>query len=193
MSISKHSKTIFLDMDGVVADFTGAVHKIFHYTPPHHSVKVPYDVEISMGVTEDAMWDTIYAYHVPFWSSLEVYPWAKELYAKLQEIAPVVFLTSPCRRGYSAMGKTEWLRIFTGDPEFRDYIITDRKHYCARDNAVLVDDSPVKIRKFIDKGGKGVLFPRQWNDGPVIEPEHLVQYTCDAVKWELGLSVDQPS
>ena len=169
MSISKHKKTIYCDVDGVVAAWTETVRSMFGFPQLAWDAKVPYDAELSMpGVTEQMLWDRVNEAGVPFWSALPLYPWSLDLYTKLQEIAPVVFLTSPCRKGHSHHRKYLWLQAFTSDERFRHYIITSEKHLLARDNAVLVDDAPVKIKAFTNHGGKGVLFPRPWNDGPVI-------------------------
>ncbi len=56
----------------------------------------------------------------------------------------------------------------------------------ARPNTALVDDCQEKLVKFAKWGGKPVLFPRQWNDGPVLEDSELVEYTVQQVRAALG-------
>ncbi len=176
---------IFLDMDGVIAAWSETVYKMHNWTPPAKHVKLVYDVQHSIGITEDQMWEPIYAAGPQWWAELPVYPWTTELVAKLRKIAPVTILTSPCWRGHSALGKTQWLKRQFGDA-FRDYVITSKKYLLARPNTVLVDDCPEKLVKFAKWGGKPVLFPRQWNHGPVLEDSELVEYTVQQVREALG-------
>ena len=40
---------------------------------------------------------------------------------------------------------------------------TIRKHFCARPDALLIDDSDHNVEAFLAHGGQAILVPRPWN------------------------------
>ncbi|KKN19932.1 hypothetical protein LCGC14_0940610, partial [marine sediment metagenome] len=84
-------------------------------------------------------------------------PWAKDLYSKLNEKSGLLaFLTSPSDNPDCAAGKVKWIKKHF---DTKNFIITPRKHFCARPNSILIDDTQKKVDQFIKHGGKAFLWP----------------------------------
>lgn len=158
---------ILLDMDGVICDWCGAacahfgqdINDVLNVQPPGH-----FGIEFGMGITREKLWAGLDGIGEEFWSEcIRQYPWAKQLYADCMKMAPTYFLTSPSIHTVSASGKIKWLRKFTGDQKFRDYIFTTHKHLLAKPGNVLVDDDDEKVSSFRAAGGHAILFPQRWN------------------------------
>lgn len=123
-----------------------------------------------------------------FWDKLESFPWTMKLYNKLNELAPVVLLTSPSWSTRAPSQKVKWIKRHFGRHTKR--IITAEKHWCAAPGRVLVDDAKHNIRKWKEWGGTGILFKRPtntpWEDLP--RPEQVVDLTYAEVKSALDQS-----
>lgn len=160
------TRTIFLDIDGVLADFAGGVCNLYGIDRDLAYESWPegtYDVCDALGIDTEEMWMRIDARGVRFWEQLQPYPWAHEVFATCHEHGRVVLLTSPSYHWTSAAGKVAWIQRHLG-PNFRDYLIGPPKHACAHDRAVLVDDSESNVRAFTQHGGQGITFPAPWNN-----------------------------
>jgi len=155
MAIKK--PTVFLDMDGVIVDFDGGVHKKYGIEPEEHRT-FDYDYNRMFGCSEQEFWSSL---DHDFWVNLEFTAWAKQLLEVLEPYKPCL-LTSPARGQASA--KQDWIQ--KNLPEyFRQgrYLIGPGKRYCAKPNAILIDDYDKNIEQFTKAGGWGVLFPAPWN------------------------------
>lgn len=182
--------TIFLDMDGVLADFNNAVAALFGTNMDELGPKwKPGDHEIrhALGITDEEMWAAVNKVGESFWSGLKPYSWHKLLWKDCREMATTCILTSPNRNPTCAAGKIIWLNTHLRQG-FRDFLIGPPKHLCARPDAVLVDDSDRKCDAFREYGGKAIVFPRLWNsmhekaDDPltyVIEQLELLRPSSD--------------
>jgi len=158
--------TIYLDMDGVLANFVGAAARAFGFTeaellkrwvPGEYSVHKPLGLE-----AEHLLWARLNLKGRSFWSEIELYPWAEELWALCSSFAPTFIATSPARDPDSSAGKVEWLQRWRGT-EFRDYVITPKKELLATPGALLIDDLEANVDKWRERGGRAVLFPQIWN------------------------------
>lgn len=160
---NKHGVRIYLDVDGVVADFVGATAKLFDFDP---AVVDRWDYYPAIGHTEQTFWDRIKSAGVDFWRSIEPYEWANELLAKLNEVGPVTLLTAPPPRtdirGQMIAGRVDWIHARFGD-RFENYFVGRPKERLAAPDAVLVDDSDANFVDFCRAGGHGILFPQPWN------------------------------
>jgi len=176
-------EVILLDMDDVMADFVPSAARLFGKDPeevmarwrPGH-----YDIEEALGITTENLWGAIDSAGEEYWATMPETPWARRLYAELQGRAPVVFLSSPSRHPSSLSGKIRWLQAFTGNPQFREFLLGPRKDLCANPRALLIDDDERNIKAFWEKGGNAILFPRKWNsEYEIIDP---CDFTLNALR-----------
>ena len=164
--------TVFLDMDGVVANWFKGFQKLFYdeLTPDEQTVLKEYFREHQFveacplrprDFWEDwkarANWD-----NGKWWLDLEPLPWAKKLYDKFNEMAfvkEVAFLTSP-GKDYTLCWEPKrlWLKKHIGTDKI---ICTPYKYLCAREDAILVDDTLKHCQQFYEAGGKAFLWPNQ--------------------------------
>lgn len=157
---------IFLDMDGVCCDFTGAALRAHNSPLKLEDIRI-WNMETTMGLTLDEFWAPINAQGVKFWRDLEELPWFRKLYMICRESAEeVVFLTSSAS-DVSAAGKILWLRDRLG-AQFDNYSLTPKKKFVAHNRGVLIDDHKKNCDEWA-KHGDYILFQAYWNR-EVLEP-----------------------
>ena len=178
---------IFLDMDGVLADWTGSACRLLGRDPAEVYASWPegcWDITAALGVSGNELWSAVNAAGFEFWASLEPYPWASDLVELCERTAPTTILTSPSRDPQSLAGKLAWLQAWLGE-DFRDYLIGPDKLSCARRGAVLIDDRTSTVRAFGARGGAGVEFPALWNPrgrSGVGDPVEAIRADLDEVE-----------
>jgi len=143
---------IFLDLDGVIADFDGHV--------------------ISQGKQQvnKPEWTEYSKLERAWWQTMPQIAGARAFFDSLEKMAPVTFLTGMVLEntdGWS--GKAEWLWEFL--PERGMYAADDlmvcrpkHKQKLAGPGRILVDDSEKNIEQWIAKGGIGIIHPRGSTD-----------------------------
>lgn len=161
--------TIYLDMDGVVANWFGGFIKLFPDLTEEELEKLK-SYYIKEQEVEDCpirpkeywkQWrQKANENNGKFWKELEPFPWAKDLYEMLNKsrlVDEVVFLTSPGKK-YTLCWeqKRQWLKEHMNTDKI---VITPYKYHCAKDNAILIDDTFKHCKQFIDSGGHAVLWP----------------------------------
>lgn len=151
---------IFVDLDGVVSNFTKGVCDIFEkpYKEPES-----YDLYKELGVSEDEMWGEINSRRWKFWTNLELYPWANHLIEVVKELDPYFsFLTAPSLSADCVKGKRIWLKRHFPDENF---VMAPAKLKCllSQKGRILIDDKKRNIDDWISAGGKGILFPQPYN------------------------------
>jgi hypothetical protein len=112
------SKTIFLDMDGVLCDFTGSalrLHGINLDVDTQWPAGASYEFYEAFGMTEDECWGPINEAGAAWWATLPLFDWTNPLVALVEDVAArtgrdVGIATSPDRNGFSAQGKTVWIQ-----------------------------------------------------------------------------------
>ena len=178
--------TIYLDMDGVLTDFVGAVAKLFKYKGDiykdwrhllnENKVGDPYSIEGVLDITSKQLWDVIDSIGPSFWM-MRYYPWAMELYKMLKGYGEVVILSSPSMSVNSWLGKVHSLQMFFGST-FRDFILCPAPHKTklANKNSILIDDAERNINNFVNAGGHGIIFPQPWNYVPKISDGNKIRY-----------------
>lgn len=132
---------IFLDLDGVMADFDLHAEEQGKRTD---NGKVKWD-EL------DRQW----------WVTMPACKGAKGFYDAAKKIGIVKFLTSPGLHADSFSGKADWVQKFV--PESGKFILRDLiicpskdKQYLAKPNHILVDDRESNIKEWIAAGGIGI-------------------------------------
>ncbi len=172
--------TIYLDMDGVCADFIKSAMKIFKREDLYTNwPKGIYNVEEAIGISPAEFWKEIGKGGYKFWSTLEELPEFKEMYAALLKIGDVYFCTSPSRDPDSLKGKLMWLQDRFGG-SFRNYIFIKDKHLLAKKDSFLIDDFDENCEKFLKAGGNSILFPQDWNSNNGIK--NKISFVLDSIK-----------
>jgi len=159
---------IFLDLDGVLADWIGGVCRLYGIDRSlAENTTGPYqDISDVLGVSTNALWRAVDEAGSRFWAELDRYPWARPLFEYCEAIAPTTILTSPSWHPTSLSGKLEWLNRhlrWRGEKAFRQYLIGPDKVACARPGALLIDDRDSQCEAFRAAGGSAILFPQPWN------------------------------
>lgn len=75
----------------------------------------------------------------------------------------ICLLTSPTLDPECLAGKLEWIHKHMPPWLHRQFLVGPVKHFCARPDALLVDDADKNVRKFKEHGGQAFLVPRPWN------------------------------
>jgi hypothetical protein len=179
---------IFLDLDGVLADWASAAIRLHGLDPATVLATWPpgiYELADVLGISGNAMWRPINMARGTFWAKLEPLPWVHDLMHTCMSIAPTTILTSPSKDPDAASGKTQWLQTMFG-ADFRDYLIGPAKAACAYRGAVLIDDRDEGCKSFIAAGGHAIVFPQPWNSEhavvPWIEREGPAGYVRDRMR-----------
>lgn len=182
--------TIYLDMDGVLADFISSALSVHGRDPEEVLRSWPpgkYDVVQVLGMSEQKFWREIDAHGgpmsvstpgQPFWKDLKPYPWRDAIWDLCGRYAPTCILTSPSKNSGSVAGKVRWLQDWMGY-DFRDYILAPRKWRVSRPGAVLIDDQDRNCQKWEKAGGTAIVFPRPWNSRHELAHEAYMHVACD--------------
>lgn len=143
-------KKIYIDMDGVLADFDKMKELIAKDRPEILDDK-------------EGLWEVVNSIE-HFYYDLPLCPWANELMGFLQYLdVPLCILTAlPRRREIknAEPDKRLWVKDFVDrNIEFRigPYAI-DKQNHCQGPGDVLIDDNAQNIAQWNAKGGHGILF-----------------------------------
>lgn len=140
-------------MDGVLCNWS---YWYDHYAINHTSTSLPnYHAVTARSKTNYSYSEYLQKFGKDFWSTIPPMDWCFELWNLCNSICDTYILTSPSNHGSSAHGKMEWIQKHLKTNKF---IITPAKYTLANPNSLLIDDSPKKIDKFINHGGKAFLF-----------------------------------
>ena len=149
--------TVYLDMDGVLADFFGGVEKLYG---------VQHWKELTSDKTKDLKQEVINRITgTDFFATLPKFESADALVDMVKKFTGGKFSinTSPLRgdNENSAKYKKIWISNNIDAPD--EIIVTGRKETYAKDKAtgtpnILIDDRPVNIERFRNAGGYGILY-----------------------------------
>lgn len=161
------TERIFLDMDGVLADYYGGISRAFGREPWPYSCRLG-DWNFFKGepfhLTDS---DVAPRMDRAFYANLDWLADGSELVAGCASIVGernVFLLTSPWDTPGCHEGKVDWVKRHMPDYRKR-LLIGSAKEACSFPGAVLVDDSEVNCAKFeaVKNPGRAVLLPRPWN------------------------------
>lgn len=165
-SLSSHSSDIsyssnhvqeiklFLDMDGVLTDFTGACEKLGDNTMFCYSND------------KELFWKKITAAGIEFWSEMPWMPGGKELHDFLKNMSfcPTILSALPGPERKRALinarkGKIRWLRKELGPSYAETAILCYRSEKALQSGSarVLIDDNSENIHEWEEAGGIGIL------------------------------------
>lgn len=136
-------KQIFLDIDGVLADFE------LH-------VKNKFGIKISETPKNEVPWASM---DHDFYASIPVFDGAKFFYTRLREF-PTKFLSGTLISDGCWSGKAQWVREQMGRDSWilQDLMLcaSNAKFLVAGSNRILVDDREKNIDQWIEAGGIGI-------------------------------------
>ena len=149
--------TVYLDMDGVLADFFGGVEKMYG---------VEHWKELTNDKTKDLKKEVIDRITgTDFFATLPKFSTADALIDMVQKFTGGKFSinTSPLRGDHENSGKYKKLWIQNNIEQPDEIIVTGRKESYATDKAsgtpnILIDDRPVNVQKWQAAGGYGILY-----------------------------------
>ena len=148
---------VYLDMDGVLADFFGGVEKMYG---------VQHWKELTSDKTKDLKTEVINRITgTDFFATLPKFDNADELISMVKEFTGGNFSinTSPLRGDHENSTKYKKLWISNNIQQPDEIIVTGRKESYAKNKAsgtpnILIDDRPVNIQRWQGAGGYGILY-----------------------------------
>lgn len=174
---SNIKQTILLDMDGILSDYFRSSIKVNFrnkkydldlyidnlYKEWNTIYKNQWDMAKALDIDDDEWWKKT---NFPsFWEHM---PKTKEcdevinLVKKYVDKDNLFICSSHGNCPISAHGKCIWLKKYFPD-FYKNQVLTQHKELLANPNHILIDDNESNIKKFKNKGGKTILFPRPWN------------------------------
>ena len=149
--------TVYLDMDGVLADFFGGVEKMYG---------VEHWKQLTNDKTKDLKKEVIDRITgTDFFATLPKFDSADQLIAMVKEFTGGTYSinTSPLRGDHENSGKYKRVWINNNIERPAEIIVTGRKESYAKDIAsgtpnILIDDRPVNIQRWQAAGGYGILY-----------------------------------
>lgn len=167
-------KKLWLDMDGVIADFTAGVCRAFDIPFSNEPYLFPqglWDYVEWLKTERNLPWSRvkIMCSDVRFWQNLSLLPSAFEFYETLAHHFDVRFLTTPTGDYHAVFdGKRKWLEWhgFAALHDRRMVLLDsdETKEDYASPGYFLIDDQDKNVQIFRHGGGYAVLAPRPWNN-----------------------------
>lgn len=119
---------LFLDLDGVFADFDGFIQKEFGIENNRENDERP------------DFWDIVRGYPGRLYFDMEPFPRASELFESLRQFAPIILTGCPWSISTAAGDKREWVKKFI-DPDVGVVCCKSRnKRLYAKPGDILLDD-----------------------------------------------------
>ena len=149
--------TVYLDMDGVLADFFGGVEKMYG---------VDHWKQLTSDKTKDLKKEVIDRITgTDFFATLPKFRSADTLIDLVKKFTGGKFSinTSPLRGDHENSGKYKKVWISNNIEQPDEIVVTGRKETYAKNKAsgtpnILIDDRPVNIQKWQGAGGYGILY-----------------------------------
>ena len=149
--------TVYLDMDGVMADFFGGVEKMYgveHWKQLTNDKTKDLKKEVIVRITGS-----------DFFATLPKFPTADWLIEMVKKFTGGNFSIniSPLRGDHENSAKYKKLWISNNIEQPDDIVVTGRKETYAKDKGtgtpnILIDDRPVNIQRWQAAGGYGILY-----------------------------------
>jgi 5'(3')-deoxyribonucleotidase len=161
---------IFLDMDEVLADFTGSAIALHGFTRERLELGRPpgeWDITKVLGISQDEFWKPINEKGEEFWKGLKPLPWMYDVLSLVESLTSDWYVvTSPCRNSCCYSGKAWWFDKFFPALACDKLIITGHKYLLAKGRStILIDDRESNVKKFRQAGGNAFTFPTRGNNG----------------------------
>lgn len=167
---------VFLDMDGVLTDFTGACEKLSEH------------MMVWYAADRERFWKHITAAGTDFWSDMPWMTGGRELHSflKSSELHPTILSALPSPERKIAMvnarkGKKEWLKKEMGTLYANNAILCFRPEKALQSGVsrILIDDNQDNIREWEEAGGTAILHKNTNRTirclGKIVKEEHILE------------------
>lgn len=154
---------VFLDMDGVIADFARSALAANGITDYQYS-ELTQDIAKQFCENEKQEQEFYEKLQYDFWVNLPKTAEADFVVDLLHRLygEDLAIASSPLRISGCAQGKIDWLKKNFPFLE-RRLLLGKPKYLMAAPDKLLIDDLEENIERFESRGGRGLLFPRPWN------------------------------
>lgn len=193
MSLKPKTK-IFLDLDGVITEFSlsaMAFHGAWIPDESYYPQDCGWDVLKATNTIRELgglpplsakdFWDSL---NYNFWRHLRMYPGALQFLMQLEVRGEVFLATSPTLSSQCVAGKFDWIKENLPSYLRRHYIGAAKEEF-AKPGAILIDDRDRNCERFEAAGGKAILVPRPWNDRGMCQTD-----VYETVMWEVRALCD---
>jgi len=189
---------IFLDLDDVLNRFT--MHALAYVGCP-------------VDVMDDSICDPVFGFdiiaranelhptreftYVKFWGMFNFNAWANvppsdelefllDSCIRLVDKENICILTAPIVTSPGCLeGKLSWIHNYLPSWLHKQYLIGPLKYFCARPDALLIDDADHNVDAFRAYGGQALLVPRPWNSLHECHTMKYLQETFDVLaRWK---------
>jgi 5'(3')-deoxyribonucleotidase len=153
---------IFCDLDGIFADYLTPSLQLWGFDPEAYPANC-WNVWEALGIAKSDYIGDIDR-QPDFWRQIKPYDWCDALAGFFDDIGiRWSIVTSPWLFRHPTLhsDKVAWVRKYIGS-HIKCHIIDD-KELLAKPGRLLIDDSDLNVSKFVESGGRAVLFPRRWN------------------------------
>lgn len=159
---------VYLDCDGVFADFVTGILKAMDYPWPGY-MKWPWGHVFDIFPLIGTDWQEASTYcDSDFWANLTWMEDGRDILAEVwKRFRPseCMMLTNPMNHDDSYTGKARWVTY--NIPELRRRLVPthiSKAEFAFDFNCLLIDDSQENVEAFIKAGGAAILVPRPYND-----------------------------
>jgi len=157
MTVPKQKRfDVFLDLDGVFADFDGKIRDLTGLWPHE--------------LPKKELWKTVYK-KPDFFASLDMLKGADTLWAYFKQYDPIFLTGAPQGKEMQAQ-KIQWVKEKFG-PEWVTIVLPKReKQLHSGPNKILIDDNVDNVDQWNSKGGYGIIYRGDPHD-TIKKVEHL--------------------
>lgn len=142
----------FLDLDGVIVDFYGAVSKELGFTTTfEHDALYSY-----FGNDEAKVKNYLHSLSADWWASIPKFEWADDLIDLATSYGEIAYLSSPGHYPNAGAGKILFAKHVLNTEHL---ILAKTKSLIAAPKRVLIDDTPYNCAAFKKAGGDSYLWP----------------------------------
>ena len=165
---------IFLDLDGVCADFLSASMHVDEWSDLFHAGGVKESEIYSFkfyelaGIETSEWQDWINKSDENFWSDLPLTRDAERIVETVEHYDNSFKFLSHAVNDGARVGKRCWIRSKLQRPSTNLICVDeaeDKARLATGPNCVLIDDLPENVRQWTDAGGVGILWGQKWNVG----------------------------
>ncbi len=173
---------IYLDCDGVIADWVEQVH--FYTDTPRQNWQAWDDFK-RLGISQASLDDAMSL--VTFWKEMPLLPGAKELLAGLEATTKArrYICTRPYEHPNCLFGRSLWLKS-NFNISISETIYMHDKWLLAHGASILIDDNEGNCELFRQMGGHAILYPQSYNTK--VMPKNKTNFVLDEVAKIMGKS-----